>query len=1218
MDLSINNIQLNKKNLSFKGMLGEYNNETVPVYRFIAPPYDKDRENVVLEIAPLEKSKKTAQYSLSKGIRPIEFNFENNETIDIPQNELSEVCHGFGYRFKITDKQGKFKRYELDPFKSIRIKGEGKDASERMNVIEQGRFYGISPKGGTMRHSFLDSDVNVARLNKETGKITQDSSFVRNHFNKLGGSIKGLLYLLQSPQGKKELEPYRYFMTTPDIGVDKVSSHRYWPANHYQCSDLEAFKDFNFELFKQGKGYVVDGAFTSQGIQSPLVQHVLKWGEESPFYHWLKIDGFPSLGVLPDVSEINDVNPYDYIGVRLVNAKGAKYDKNKPTYIQFYDTRLLSEEKVNSNELHFNYDKMPEDHYDIVSHQDSIQPYAFEIDPNDEKIKAFNGKKNILLKDIKKPDDFMKFKHFRIVEKNKVGGVTCWDGNVDIIKMNLSNPDNTAQNRKGFFEAREYLTNVATYWTKAIQAHLLLETAKNPSSIKDIAKANDISPELLDGIKKSVESGSFVSIIAKTAQTSKELVEHFPLQTLETSEELSAIFAQNEFKQELFAKNNLDLIAKKFDEVLNAIISSDKNSEAYRNYVARAYGDEILRYIYVSAMSPQAVKNGKVDIKELKKVTLKSLESKKSASAKEERSQVAQKIQKGLSEVNLKPLQNKIQKEISAISLKDFQIAEALVLQGKGGLNWRFDAAKDIGDLDAVRNGESFGKIWNGDKNTPGVQAFWGDFVENIRKYNPSAYVINEVTSLNEFYKWENEASMRDFDAQLANAFYEEYTKDDKSHYENHVDFAKQVQFLTETNSTTTSEYDKGFNKFSEFAGVNPEREVSVDDFNGCKSNAGNMGMLKEAMESLANFNQPNSAIFSHMFVSNHDKPSVLHTMPLNMSIFMARDLKSAVEALNWEQKRGVKFLLGESPNYKKVCPKALAVGLAMLKTIDKISAGEDAQKMKEALKLLVNGQKTSTGRHSYKRAESFGVKPFEITIKDVIEKAGIAQDENDLYEKTLDFHSAMLNDSMTYFERMWQVMNACVGVPTLYGGNEFAQTGYETYTKNVYVGVRNEILHNLKDDPRYKAYYEKMHEISSLYKRPQLSALRNGTPTSCGIVYSNNDVQLWPVYKKDATGSQTISIISNLGLPYKQASFEKTAQKEIYHQVANNKIPLKDKNNRCPLPNGTILRRIGDNSTYVVNDGSIMLANGGTLSLNDTVTTFYVEKNTSANYRTR
>ena len=68
--------------------------------------------------------------------------------------------------------------------------------------------------------------------------------------------------------------------------------------NQYQCSDLETFKDFNFELFKQGKGYVADGAFTSQGIQSPLVQHVLKWGEDSPFYHWLKIDGRISLGIL--------------------------------------------------------------------------------------------------------------------------------------------------------------------------------------------------------------------------------------------------------------------------------------------------------------------------------------------------------------------------------------------------------------------------------------------------------------------------------------------------------------------------------------------------------------------------------------------------------------------------------------------------------------------------------------------------------------------------------------------------------------------------------------------------------------------------------------------------------------------------------------------------------------------------------------------------------
>lgn len=1404
MDLSINNIQLNKKNnVSFKGMMGEYSKDTVPVYKFTAPIHKKD-EKVTLEIAFLERNEDTAQFCMPENAQIYSFDFPieksnvyaNERTLEIPQEVLKAKSDAFGYRFKITPKDGE-PYYALDPFKSIKIAGNGKNAQDRMNVIEHGRFYGISPKGGTMRHSFLDADV---RVDVKTGeKLAQNKDFVRNHFNKLGGSIAGLNWLLKNTD---ELDPYTYFMTTPDIGADKVSSHRYWPSNHYQCSDLEMFKDFNFELFKRGKGYVADGAFTSQGLQSPLVQHVLKWGEQSPFYHWLKIDGIPSLGVLPDFSEIDGVNPYEHIGIRLINGKGANYDKTKPTYIQFYDNRLLSEDKIKSNELQFNYDiNDVEDIYEITSHQDSVQPYAFEIDPNDKKLKVFKDGNSILLSEIAKKQklgDFLSFSKFKIVEKNKVGGDTCWDGNVDIIKMNLSNPTNNPKNIQGYRDARQYLLGVATYWTKAIQAHLILETAlSGENDIRKFAKNNGID-EKFDDIYKSVQNGTFVSSVKN--EDSASLIRQFPLQTLETSEELSAIFAQKEFGQELFTADTLKKIAKKFDEVIDA--ASFGEEEQFQAYIKRAYGNEILRYIFVSAIAPEAIEGDSINLDKLKQVTLKSLEEHKSLSVQEERAQVIEKIQKGLDSVNLTALSNKISAQTSSIQLEDFQLAEAIVLQGKGGLNWRFDAAKDIGDLDAVRNGEEFDKIWNGSKEFPGVQDFWAEYVENIRKYNPAAYVINEVTTLGDFYDWKKDASMRRFDNKLANAYYA-LSDAEKENYENHVPYAKQVQFLNQTNSTTTSEYDKGFNKFSEFAGVNPENKVSIRDYSGTVRNAGNLNVLKGAMDSLMNYNQPNSAIYSHMFVSNHDKPSVLHTLPLNMLIFMAEDLEKSMYLLDSADKKLIKKLIGDNPNYKKVCPKAVGVGLAMLKVIEKLQtnppqginkiSSEQAQKLEEQLVLLVNGQKTKTSAHSFKRAEAFAVKPYEITIKDLIQRAKIALDDETLDEMTKDFHYTMMEDSMSYFEKMWQVMNACVGVPTMYGGNEFVQTGYETPSKNIYLGIRNEVLHDLKNDKRYSSYFNKMQEISSMYKKPELSALRDGTPISCQMLGETADIQrqiddlvktianeagindeklqyfvnktneylkklaegkitkdiddeifstqkdamdfikpeelkaiqdseerakeykartdkykeehktkyekysgdiknrlfktqdeynaefnrifqetyskvfnklekmeklyranyaskeieisadddnlvhfadhintikkvfdtkrelerkikrvdpvsIWPMIKKNEN-SQTISIITNLNLPNKTASWQGERLSRINYSVSD--IELKDKNGAHPfeVPMGYVLKKVGDDRTYDVRDGKIVATDGKPINLDDTVTTFYIEK---------
>lgn len=1314
MDLSINNINLKNKNINFKGMEGAYDVNTAPVYKFYAPPYDRAKYDIHLEYAPLNKDEKTAQFKppIKRYVKTKKF--DESGIIEIPQAELDRYS-GFGYRFVLTEKGSTTpKQYLIDPFKSIKIN----DNQERMNVIERGNFYGVSPKGGSMRHSFLDSDVRM----KNGSRAELDSNFVRNHFNKLGGSIEGLNWMLKNTN---ELAPYRYFMTTPDIGVDKVSSHRYWPSNQYQCSNLETFKDFNFELFKQGKGYVADGAFTSQGIQSPLVQHVLKWGEESPFYHWLKIDGRISLGILPDYSEIDGENPYEHIGVRLVNGKGEGYDKTKPTYIQFYDERLLSEDKQKSGKLEFDYDIAPKDHYEVTSHQDSIQPYAFEIDPDDKKLKAFKEKKAILLKDIDDVQNFLIFPNFTIEEKNKVSGTTCWDGNVDIIKMNLSNPNESLANRKGFFDAREYIHGVADYWTNLVQSHLILETAKitDAKGTIKLSSNNNISFDELENIRKSVKNGNFASRVLKNVQPTEDIVKGFPLQSLETSEELSAIFAQPQFKEVFFDEKTVQRISEIFDSIIVEAISEGlKNSPEYKAYVIKTYGNEILRQIFASALNPKAVENGKINLNELKKVTLKSLESYHSNTPMDEVKQVASKIKKGINEQGLAGLKGKMKNELKGISLEQFKLAEALVLQGKGGLNWRFDAAKDIGDLDAVRDrNKTFNQIWNGEDRAPGVQQFWAEFVRRIRQSNPSAYIINEVTTLNEFTNMYGEYKnpygapevLHDFDPQLAEYYsgLPSRPKDedkkpevgtlDCQRYENHPIYKKQTQFLDVTNSTTTSEFAKGFNSFSKFAGVNPENPQKPGSQ---RNSAGNLGEIKKIMEELISFNQPNSAIYSHMFVSNHDKPSVLHTMPLNMSIYMPEDIKISYDSLDEKTKKIANFLINGNEeksieSFKGINPKALAVGLAMYETINKLNyTDEDKNKLKASLADLVNGRKTPASKPSYKRAESFGVKPYEITIRDVIKNAGIIS-EDKLDDATLTFHSTMLKDSMIYFERMWQVMNACVGIPTLYGGSEFAQTGYETPNKNVYLGIRNEVLHNLQDDPRYSKYFKKMFETSGLYKKPGLSALRDGTPISlnmmsdaeeikkkaeaaiekiakenninkgaldylAGKVAENIDLsvdekvlasklgrmttkqisalgidesnknheifrenasaivqaakekakvtagnQIWPLYKKDSKGSETISIITNLGLPNGKASFEESPKEKISYSVPGNRISLSDKDGKCPLAEGTILKRFGDNLEYIIENGAIKLKDGGSLILTDTVTTFYVPK---------
>ena len=1148
MDLSINKINLNNKSLSFKGLEGAYDETLAPIMRFTAPNR-KNGEEVYLEFAySLVKDPKTNQYIAPDKSAIYTVPFEDSDTLEIEQSWLKKEgvpTGGFAYRFKIVDPNTGKTRYALDSARSMKISDKGEGAKERMNLVEMGRNYGITPKTGSMYHGFLNS------VEEDDSKIVAKK--VRNHFNKFGGGMSALNNLLEKTH---DLDPYRYVMTTPDIGADKVSSHRYWPANHYQCSDLGVFKDFNFNMFKKGKGYVADGAFTSQGIQSPLVQHVLKWGKESPFYNWLKMDPNSDLilGVLPDYAEVDGVNPYDHIGVRLVNPKGEGYDKAKPTYIQFFDDRLLSPEDQVDGKFHFDYTYTPEgfDHYDITTHQDSVQPYAFEVNPNDKKLKAFNGGRVLKYNQIPDKTDFFTFPNFTIGKKNQVGGATCWDGNVDIIKMNLSNPDNTEANRQGFFAAREYLHGVADYWTETIQSHLILETAKVDDSTKaQIAKANNVDSSL-----GSLVAENFHSLVAKNAKTSKQIIENFPLQTLETSEELSAIFAQPQFREKFLTDKNVALIQKMFDSAV-ATIADGKGSE-YELYVRKTQGNDILRYIFASALNPKAANNGVINISELNKVTLKSLERVASNTPEEERAQVISRLTEGLKKVEIGAFANKAKAKLENVTLGDFKLAEAIVLQGKGGLNWRFDAAKDIGDLDAVRNGEAFDKIWNGDSKTPGVQKFWADFVERIKKYNPSAYVINEVTSLGEFC---SDDTMESFDKKLATRW-ANIPEGEERPYEYKPVYAKQVEFLSETSSTTTSEYSKGFNAFSKFAGVDPEgkdgklgKKLSISEQLSARKRAGNLQKLKDEMDALMKYNQPDSSILSHMFVSNHDKPSVLHTLPLNMSVYIAEDLNQ----LDNQTKDDILKLIGKTgADFKeatsKVCPKAVGVGLTMQKVIDGLNcSAEDKEKLSAALTKLVNGQKKEGGISSFKRAEAFGVRPYELTIQDLFDYSGIKYGDEDI----LNFHRTMMKDSMIYYQRMWQVMNACVGTPTIYAGHEFAQTGYETPSKNEYLGIRNEVLRGLKTQDVYQEYYEQMQEISSLYQKEGLGALRDGAPVSLDvdIITQNELVDVNAVVKKNATGELNEGKLKYFADQIstklmKEKGFEDLTQKQIKEKI--------------------------------------------------------------------
>lgn len=1280
MDLSINKIQQAKqKQISFEGVKSTYHKSGTPVFNFVVPPYNPLQEDAYLELAFLIKKEKSNAFIKpdDSSIKVIKFDEQGQIQINKDVIDKKDIP-AFAYRYKFVKKDGSKTRYELDGFKTIDTKN-----GEKLNLINLGDNYGISPKAGTMYHAFVDSNAIYDKDQGVKNKDTKVSNFSRNHFNKLGGSLKGLDALLKTG----ELDPYTYIITTPDIGVDPTSSHKYWSNNVYQCVDTDDFKDFNFDLYKSGKRYVADIALTSQSMISPLVAHALKWGSDSPFFHMLKLEKGVSFGVLPKMPEKGKEYEYPTLGIKIVNPKKAGYNRNKPTYIQFYDSRMASKKQLNdSTKLIDNYDSMPDDVFDIVGYPGSVHQFYFEVDPEDKRLDIFKHKNFVPIKDIKNVEKFLSFENFKIMGRQKAAGGTYWDGQVDLVKANLSNPENNKASIDGMLNMRKYLLGVPEYWTELIQSDFILKTAQmNDKEKIAVAKNNKLTDEQIEQIMTS--SNSIPSRVLDDNKTVEDYIEEFPLQSIKVSPELAAIFSEPQFKEDFLDTYTYEKLDSMINTIIDEVIPQKyKGNDDYRTYVVKSYANEIIEKLYISAFSPDLINaDASIDKEDLKDVTLNSMLNYKPISVDDERMQVVRKLQKSINTSAVHLIRKKIANELSTISLDDFRQAEAIVNMGKAGLNWRIDAAKDIGDLDNIRNDvTTLNELWNDDGKFSGISGFWSDFVKSVKKYNPAALTVLEITCLGDFYKWNDVNSMRKFDTEATNEFLAKtadsldriakkakneeidkngfsaaanvlrtgkitqkdrsdilkiaekyYGKDEgrgnyikvsnasdenrtkilslfggitsnagfyddyyASFYENHVAYAKEQQFMEKAGATTGSNYDKYFNNLSMFAGVNPEKYENID------YKAGNVSFLRSQTDHLMKFSQPHAVIYSHTFVENQDKPRLAHHLPLDTKLFQAGNLSNCSD----EQKRLATEITGRN-DYLKINSKAVAVAQIMKEQIEKQYAKNPKAEAKllAALRNLTNGVEKEGDEPDFDKAEKFGSMAYEDSLPIIFEKAGMYD-----VDAILDLRYGMMKDSMAIQQSLWQVMNAIVGTPTLFNGMEFIQTGNETSSKNVFQANRGEILHGLKNDKRYAPYYNKMQAISSMYKDPQLSAIREGYPISLKID-KQDDLEMWPLLKYDEYGSKVINVITSNRLP-KGTEARLGADNNEVHNI--NSIEIKDENNVAGLPDGTKLRRkvydektkkyVDDNVQYLVKDGKIVSAKGK-IKVDDTVLTFYV-----------
>ncbi len=1198
------------KNTSFKGYETKVKNDGERIVEFYAPPYDKEKYSATLELVSLGqeadgvwKLSNNSKYPISS-----ELDKNGNETgkFEIDDITIEDFVVGgniggpkaFGYRFVFTPKDGKSpEKTALEPgLKTYNGDTSKAGSSDKIFNVYIDKI-GSVKKTGPMYHMLPDSYYNV-----NWAKNPPKKGEVRNHVNMFGGNIDGIIEQVRA--GK--LDNYGMLMTTPLFGKDEVSSHGYWPTNPYQISsargNLQNFKNMNFELYKKGVQYVADGAFTSQGLLSPFIQHVVKHGKDSQYADFFKIDNGANsetgtfklhLPILPDTDE--DLKQIRY---RVV-------EKGSEKYIQFYDKRLVKpQDLANKNEFIKAYDpELLEKFPNINTHEHSITPYYFNITNEDNKnlVEAIYANEGEEISDIG-----LNFNNFAVVRKSDARGANFWDGNLDLIKMNTSNK-----------AVREYLYNIANYWTKTIGNTLLIETAllngTNPEEVKQIALKNNISEADFAEIQENVLNGDYYSETFDKLVETENLVEKealkFPLESIELAPEITAVLASPNMSaktldsiEEVKLYDYYDKVVykgihtilqqldKELQEVGGEKIYEDETDTKLTTYgavIAKAIIPDIVKYFFSAGIlgkeNVDFTKDG-VQIKE-NNVSLSDVTKCTSTTPDNEEDRVFARL------MSKQPLGDDLTKiakvytnKFKNVSLEDLTLAQAIIEKSGAGLNWRYDAAKDIADLDAVR-----AEAGTFDNAFDVAVDFWRNFTDEIKKENPNAYTIGEITCLDEFGK-----SAKD------------------THYVDHA--TTETRFYEKTGVTTGTNYSYLFSSYPEL--IDRSTEHGYHD-------GKNLDGLKD---DYARFYKAGTLPFinnSHVFTDNHDKPRTMHGFVFNTEILLAD-----VEPYSHQNIAAKKEELGFDPNDDSISSRGLAGYELYKRAIENSGLSKDVQEnLKGALLMLLRGGSDLPKEERKMRSKALGTRPVEVTLEHLLDKAGIVSPENrQLISDKLNEY--IFERAFDKYATLWKIMNAGAGVPTIFNGDEYGQTGYETPTKNQDLGCRNRVLfeREAKDD-MFSALYKEVNATSGLHKEKGMSALAGGTCEIAevqefddkkphGIV--NNSMV---AYKYDAQGSEVLSVFykPDKSTPYdapnslfdssetiskKRLTMQKSKQAELGGSI--DILSTGTKEFKRKVYNKETGAYEDSPETYIMKDGVLADAKGKEIVLNAGVNIFY------------
>lgn len=623
-----------------------------------------------------------------------------------------------------------------------------------------------------------------------------------------------------------------------------------------------------------------------------------------------------------------------------------------------------------------------------------------------------------------------------------------------------------------------------------------------------------------------------------------------------------------------FSIHSVEILKKLETKLHKQLVDENNELTLEGKEIYSLIASDIVKFLTVSALAPKIEPKYddnllSYDTKELNKIDLNALSLQYEVTPEDTALRLINKLQSGLKQLekdsNKKEVfVNSLYERLQNVNSDNFNVAKLIIEKTEAGLDWRIDAAKDVGDPDSVSDSSFTEK-----ENRESIFKFWNKFNKGVREYNPKSFTIGELTN------W------------------------DKSVF---------AEFLQKTGFTTISDYDFFYSTLPGLFGKNDEganlgnniADIFEDRFFSkiIKNDDGTPKIDKTTGKPQLNYGYFDTGMlehvnYAHRFVGNHDKPRILHLFATDVSLLNTDKAQAVARAIKDRGFARSSEFNKLNDNFKKL----------LINSID----------------FLEMGQYHKDGKIKEYDAENFGTRPFDFTIDDIIEESiatnndfkNFAQNNTDAINKLkADILHEVLRPALEKYRAMWFLMNAIPGTPTNYAGDELGMTGWEFPCKNEKQENRNALRWDRLNNPDYSfvaEFKDKLDNISKIRKKQGASALVNGTTMKLANQPLPNAAPALTLYRyNDKTDA--ICVLHNTGFgpmpddcPKDEVHINRIDLTGLPNGLPVNTIYVDalNPNSKYKVTNSYEIKKIDDNNPGIIHE-DINLGNSGLILLRE------------------